>query len=190
MKHYFFAFTMAGLSCSVWADQPPGWKDFSVKSENSKFEASVSALGHSNKSQPWKNRFHLQIRTSESNGPMRTIWERPYDYDGYAGGILSNDGAYFVYVDFWYRHTDAAIRIYNQRGSCVLTGKQLGMKEDSLEKTVSHRLWLNGEPKFVRLRGKSIAVLVPTVQGEKEITLSSHVSFNGAALRCAQKAPN
>jgi hypothetical protein len=190
MKHYLLASAIAALSCCAWADQPPGWKEFSVKSENSKFEASVSVLGQRNKSKPWENRFRIQVRTTESNGLPRAIWERPYDYDGYDGGILSNDGAYFVYVDFWYRHTSSAVRIYSQGASCFLTGEQLGMKEDSLEKTVSHRLWLNGEPKFVELRGKLVAVLVPTVQGEKQINLAPHVSFNGAVLRCDQKTPN
>jgi hypothetical protein len=188
MKHYLVALAIAGLSCSAWADEPPGWGEFSVKSENAKFKALVSVLGHKNKSQPWENRFRIQVRTAESNGPARAIWERPYDYDGYAGGILSNDGAYFMYVDFWYRDTTPAVRIYSQGTSCFLTGKQLGMKEDSLEKTVSHRLWLNGEPKFVELRGQSVAVIVPTVQGQKRIELATDVPFDG--LRCAPKIAN
>jgi hypothetical protein len=186
MKPYLFAFAIAGLSCSAWADQPPSWKEFSVKSENSKFEASVSVLGQGNKSKPWENRFRIQVRTTRSNGSPRVIWERPYEYDGYGGGILSNDGAYFVYVDYWYRHTGSAVRIYSHGASCSFTGEQLHVKEDSLEKTVSHRLWLNGEPKFVELRGKSVAVLVPTVQGKKHIKLTPKVSFNGAASRCDQ----
>lgn len=89
--------------------------------------------------------------------------------------------AFFVYVDYWYRHSAAAVVIYSKAGSCYLTGEQLGLKERSLQKTASHRLWLNGESKFVELQGKTVALLVPTVQGEKTITLAPTVSFNGAA---------
>jgi hypothetical protein len=64
------------------------------------------------------------------------------------------------------------------------------MKEDSLEKTASHRLWLNGEPRFVELRGQSVAVIVPTVQGQKRVELATDASFDGAALRCAPKIAN
>lgn len=183
MKRYLSALAIVVLSCSAWADQPPSWSEFSVKSENAQFEASVSVLGRKNKSQPWSNKFRIQVRAAQNNGPARMIWERPYDHDGYPGGILSNDGMYFVYVEFWYRHTRPAVRIYSKGASCSFTGAQLGLTEDSLRKTVSHRLWLNGEPEFVELQGRSVAVVVPTVQGQKRIELAADDSLDGVG-RC------
>ena len=101
MKRYLIALIIAGVNCSACADEPPSWSEFSVKSANSRFTASVSKSDDGNKSHPG---YRIQVQTAGDNGIPNTIWAGPYQYDGYAGGILSDHGKYFVYVDYWYRH--------------------------------------------------------------------------------------
>jgi hypothetical protein len=179
MRRYLSALVIVAVSGSAGADEPPSWSEFSIKSANSRFEAAITVLDHGNRSRPWENQYRIRVQSTGRNGSYRQIWEGPYDYDGYAGGLLSNDGAYFVYVDYWYRHMGPAVRIYRYGALCFFTGQQLGMKDEGLQKTVSHRLWLSGQPKFVELQGRSVAVLVPTVQGEKRVELAAEVTFNG-----------
>ena len=40
----------------------------------------------------------------ESNTSVDSIlnWKSNYDYDGYPDGILSNNGKYFTYVNYWF----------------------------------------------------------------------------------------
>lgn len=188
MKYCLLFFLLTGLTTRAWCDQPPSWKEFAVKSANAKFEASVAKTGASADLQPHARQFRIRVRASGSK-LSRPLWEGPYHYDGYEGGELSNDGAYFAHVDFWYWHSHPALQIYSKGRSCSITGEQLGIDESRLQRTVSHRLWLNGEPAFVETDGKTVALRVPTVQGDKQIDLLPKVSYNGAALQCDQQKP-
>jgi hypothetical protein len=63
------------------------------------------------------------------------------------------------------------VQIYRHGEHCSFTGQQLGVDPQSLQQTASHRLWRNGVPSFVDVAGQAVAVLIPTVQGEKRIDL-------------------
>jgi hypothetical protein len=181
MKHYLLALLFAGINVSALADQPPSWSGFSIQSANARFTASVAPLGAGKTSPPRERQFRIQVQKTDGNGLPVTIWEGPYHHDGYAGGLLSDDGEYFVYIDYWYRNTTAAVQIYHRGASCYFTGKQLKMNEAGLRETVSHRLWLDGNAQFDAPGVSAVAVLVPTVQGVKRIELGPIPSFNGTA---------
>ena len=134
MNRYFFACSLIVLSSNAWADQPPSWQPFSVKSENAKFVATVAPQDEEKPALPWESAYRIEVRSVEGDQPGPAVWSRRYAFSGYEGGLLSNDGAFFVYVDYWYRHSAAAVVIYSKAGSCYLTGEQLGLKERSLQK--------------------------------------------------------
>jgi hypothetical protein len=64
---------------------------------------------------------------------------------------------------------------------------QLKLNPQQLKRSISHQFWLRlqGEPSFVELAGKSVALLVSTVQGAKRIELQPDISSHGAA--CGNK---
>ncbi len=127
------------------ADQPPAWAPFEACSANEQYCAYVEPTGSG--SGPPSERKHV-LRVVERNGPA--VWSSPYFYDGYAGGFLSNDGAYFVTVNFWYEASDPVVSIYSQGRTRSLPGNAFSISETDLVRTVSHRVWLDREPEPVR----------------------------------------
>ena len=70
----------------------------------------------------------------------------PYQYSGYADGQLSDDGKYFVYVEYWYYPQIPLVKIYKNGehiSSDSLTGLSFKIQPDKLAETASHWLWLS-----------------------------------------------
>jgi hypothetical protein len=182
MRRYVSALLIAAACCSARADSPPGWPEFSVMSENARFRASIALADDKSDAPKWERKYRIEVQATDRNAPQATGWSAPYRHDGYGGGILSNDGEYFVYVDFWYRHDSAAVKIYRRAAYCSFRGQQLGIEPQGLRQTVSHRVWLSGSPSFVDVAGRAVAVLIPTVQGERRIDLKSGAAaFHGTS---------
>lgn len=71
-----------------------------------------------------------------------------YDYSGYPGGLLSDDGTTFIYVEFWYYADTPLVDIYRQGkkiNTFSLKGRSFNIPEAKLVQTVSHHLWLKEE---------------------------------------------
>ena len=165
-------------SCCALADSPPSWKPFAVTSKNSLFIAKVEVGDKKGKSAPWKWQYKLSVFATVT--PTNALWEAAYAFDGYDGGTLSNDGLYFVYADFWYRHNTPVVSIYNQGGTWRFTGDELHIEQETLQKTVSHQLWLkdgNDSVAFLPASETPTKILISTVQGERYVRVEAKPSI-------------
>ena len=154
------------------ADEPPSWQNFQLTSQNGWYVAKVTAFEGMDDRDPWNKHYTLSVyQTDNESEPM---WSSRYLYDGYLGGMLSNNGSVFVYVNFWYHHDDPVIYVYN-RGALYrkITGKDLGMVEATLSRSVSHTLWLSDEDSIFIYgpSGRVKAIEIPTVQGIRTVVV-------------------
>ena len=166
------------VSCCALADTPPSWKPFTVTSKNSLFMAQVEVGDKKGKSASWEWQYKLSIFATASQ--TNALWEVTYAYDGYDGGTLSNDGLYFVYADFWYRHNTPVVSIYKKAGTWRLTGNELRIEQETLQKTVSHQLWLkdgNDSVAFLPASETPMKIMISTVQGKRYIKLEPKLSI-------------
>ncbi|MCG8588699.1 MAG: hypothetical protein MJE66_05360 [Proteobacteria bacterium] len=118
-------------------DEPPSWQPFERCSANERFCARIEPLGGTTGSP--RSRSYV-LRVTGADGAR--VWSSPYSYDGYVGGYLSNDGAYFVYVSFWYYPAHPVVTIYSKRGRSSLSGVVFSIREEDLIRTASHHVWL------------------------------------------------
>jgi hypothetical protein len=152
------------------ADSPPPWFTFSVESPNARYVATVEISDKLGKTDPWDWRYKLKI-ARKGKAEDQKLWEADYRYSGYPGSLLSNDGEYFAYVDFWYYHDHAVVRLYHRNQYWAISGQQLRIDPETLQNTVSHQLWRKGSSYFVEEGGKTVALVIGTVQGERRIEL-------------------
>lgn len=129
-----FSLIMANI---VRADPPPAWTEFQVQSANGRFTAEIAiASAESGK--------YKLIVYDTGSGAKREMWSTDYQYDGYPGGLLTDDGSTFVDVKTWYSEDMPLVTIYGQgRTSPVqLWIRDFNLDPAALQKTVSHQLWL------------------------------------------------
>lgn len=130
-----------GASVIAGADEPPSWTEFSVCSESGRFCAEVTATDGEVEA-PWNRTYKLTVMRNTEND-KHAVWSVPYDYDGYPGGLIAEDGRTFVYVSFWFYPNDAVVRIYRQGSRFALAGTAFGIPPSQLVDTVSHQMWLS-----------------------------------------------
>jgi hypothetical protein len=80
------------------ADEPPSWAEFDVASSNKKFVGKVTVKDKNGKKFPYEWSYSLSVYAKDEAKPL---WSASYGYDGYPGGLLSDDGNTFAYVNFW-----------------------------------------------------------------------------------------
>ena len=154
---------MAGSVRTIptYADEPPSWREFEVTSQNGRYSAKITG-------QLFKVSYKITV--FEKGTPKKEIWSSDYEYDGYEGGILSDDGSTFVYVSTWYSHDYPVVWIYrNGRKVGTLQGKDFIIDPSQLVQTVSHQLWLN-EPlpyRWITMESNSLALEIVTIDREK-----------------------
>lgn len=127
------------------ADQPPCWCKFEIKSKNEKFIAVVERLHEDSLKQPRLSKWTLTVYAINKK-VKKLLWATSYDYSGYTDGQLSDDGKYFVYVEYWYYAQSPLVKIYKSGehiNSDSLTGLNFKIPSDKLGETVSHWLWLS-----------------------------------------------
>lgn len=125
------------------ADEPPSWGEFEIFSSNGKYVAKVRAKDRSDGPYPYDWDYAIEVFDTKKHG--KPLWYSEYYYDGYSGGILSDDGSTFVYVSFWYYAEDVVVSIYREERRMDIKGNKFKVKPSSLMKTVSHRIWLSDE---------------------------------------------
>jgi hypothetical protein len=121
------------------------------------------------KYKPWEWKFQVSV---QANGKQSLeLWKQDYHHTGYSNGMLSNDGKYFVYVEFWYYPKGDLVTLYSANGIKRWTASELSISSWWLPKTVSHRLWLaeGDSSRFIEKNGKTIGLLLETRKGKREI---------------------
>lgn len=131
---------VAGVARS---DSPPSWEPFKVCSQNARFCAEVGSDDAGTKD-PWNRRYSLRV--SDASG--RVLWSAGYAYDGYPDGLLSDDGAAFVYINTWYSEKEPVVSVYSKGGRNVIPGSAFNVKK--VLETASHFVWLDWKhsPRF------------------------------------------
>ncbi len=175
MKFLFALLTGLIVSTCVSADAPPQWETFAVKSSNGLCSAKIEISDKNADDTPSKWQYKLvvskELTGTDGVTTPKILWDSNYRHNGYSGGQVSNDCEYFVFVDYWYYHDTALVEIYHHSDYRIVTGKQLGINQAPLQKTVSHQLWLKSGFSFIYKNGEADEVAIDTVQGVKRIKL-------------------
>jgi hypothetical protein len=160
---------IASLSLAAMADAPPAYLPFERASENAQFVAKVEVADRRGKTSAWEWKYSIKVfEVVTSAGPL---WEADYYFDGYEGGMLSNDGCCFVYVNFWFFDKGPLVYIYKKGSTKTYSAHDLQLSPADLKKTASHKLWLQEGSGFWPAQGKPQKFIVQTVQGERSIDL-------------------
>lgn len=160
MKAIFLTFFIVFSSVyHCLADSGPCWCNFERKSENGAFVAHVYKDSTKTGGEAQFNDWVLSVYDTKSN---TLLWSIDYEYSGYPDGYLSDDGKYFVYVEFWYFKDVSLLKIYKEGKRIAtdkLTGASFNIDPEKLTETVSHRLWLSNSGAFALFK-----------QGDLELT--------------------
>lgn len=166
------------------SDEPPSWAGFSVQSKNGRYEAQIKS-DEGDKNLLANDRRYL-LTVFEIKGSRRLpIWSADYMYDGYADGILSDDGSTFAYINFWYEQTKPVVTIYREGNKKELLGGDFKMDQTSLRRTDSHQVWLNEEGekyRFVVSQDLRLKLGIFTIDKKQHIINATTGEFEGYAL--------
>lgn len=149
----------SGAACG---DEPPSWEPFRVCSDNSRYCASVRANGDTDRRAEERD----YILTVAGDGEV--LWSAPYVYDGYPGGLLTDDGKTFVYVSTWYRPDSPVVRVYREGRRFDLRGERFEVGDEALVPTVSHFLWLDRRRGSYELLDEE-RLRIATLDGEEHV---------------------
>jgi len=151
---------LLAFSSLASADEPPSWVEFEVKSANGKFIAEIKARSGQENKDYHEREYELSVYELAGAG-RRKLWSATYRYDGYPGGMLSDDGAAFVYVNFWYYRDRPAVSIYRAGQSVkAIRGSEFEIDPSAIQETVSHKLWLSDEPRRVEFSSSGARSLI------------------------------
>lgn len=174
----------AALINTAFAGEPPSWSEFEIKSGNGSHVAEIRAKEKPEGVEP--SMWAYTITVSRLEGEEKTtLWSCDYDYNGKPGGLLSNDGKTFVYVEFFYKPETPAVTIYHDGlKTGALCGKDFEIDETLLKGSEPNRLWLFEESpryRFVRSGVLPIALEIKTIDGMAHLIDVTTGSFFGGA---------
>jgi hypothetical protein len=169
MQRVIFIFIFLLFNSSTYADSPPCWCKFEEESANKKYVAIVDRPQKDSLIDPSESIWTLTVyeRTAHGNGQ---VWQTKYDYSGYPGGLISDDGQTFTYVEFWYYAKSPQVDIYRQ-GKKINTKRLKGLNfkisEDKLVETISHHRWLwdEGNAYGYKIRNNKLHLEIRTIDG-------------------------
>ncbi len=125
------------------ADEPPCWCEFSIKSDNGLFRADIEFDTADSLKEPWERKWTIKVYKIMPDNNL--TWSSEYYHDGYGGGILSNDGQIYIYVNDWLNMEEPPnqVVIYTQNYTTRLSGKELKLNPDNYSNAVSHQIWMD-----------------------------------------------
>ncbi|MBN1273952.1 MAG: hypothetical protein JXB26_16935 [Candidatus Aminicenantes bacterium] len=175
---------MALIFVNAAAAEPPSWSEFEVKSGNGSHIAEVKAKEKIEGKDP--SELEYIITVSKLEGETKTeLWTCDYTYNGKPGGLLSNDGMTFVYVEFFYHPDTPVVTIYhNGEKTGSLCGNDFEIDEALLKGMAPNILWLFEESpryRFVRSGALPVALEVKTIDGMTHLINVKTGSFFGGA---------
>jgi hypothetical protein len=165
MKHVIFLLCLVltvSISGSLLA-QNPSWQEFTVESKNGIYIAQIfkSVTAGINESS-----FQLRVLERSSG---KTLWSSRYNYDGSPGGVLSDNGAAFAYVDKWYWRDNTVATIYF-KGQRIheKRGRDFAVDEAKLLKAGSRLQWLQNTEKYrFTLVSGALALEINAIDGKQ-----------------------
>ena len=180
MKPWIFLI-MAMVMCfeftNTFADEPPAWTEFEIKSKNNKYRAEVRLKDK--KIAEKLSSFEMQMLPWEitiyeiSGISKKKIWSCNYQHDGYDGGILSDDGLVYAYVSFWYYTDLPVVFIYQKdRDIKVFNGQDFAIEPSQLVRSSSHQLWLDQTTfpyNFTMVDDDSLSLEITTIDKRKHV---------------------
>jgi len=138
----FILFILMLFVVKVYADEPPSWTAYKVVSENGNFFSWVHFADNDTTKSAWERKWALTVYTKDST----KLWQQAVNPTGYPEGKLSNDGAYFSYVNYWYYSDSPVVEVYRKNKTPItITGDKFYVPTQFLQKTSSHQRWLNDE---------------------------------------------
>jgi hypothetical protein len=153
-------------------DEPPSWREFTINSENGICTAEIRVKDKKGLEKPWQWDYKITVYKIEDESKAK-LWSCDYDYGGYPGGRLSDDGSAFAYVDTWYSTEHPVVFVYhNGVRKTKFSGKDFRIDPSRLLKTVSHQLWLNQDGfryGFVSSETRPLALEIHTIDGKKHL---------------------
>ncbi|WP_121357770.1 hypothetical protein [Flavisolibacter nicotianae] len=189
MQRVLFILVFLLFYSATYADSPPCWCKFEEESANKKYVAIVDRPQKDSLIDPWKSVWTLTVYEKTAIGNRR-LWRIKYDYTGYPGGLLSDDGQTFVYVEFWYYASSPLVDIYRQGkkvNTSALKGLNFKVPKDKLVETVSHQLWLwdEGNAYSYTTNNKRLLLEIRTIDGRKHYIDISSGRFASISQRAA-----
>lgn len=119
----------------IFADEPPGWSEYSKTTNNGRFIANISTP---NKMKSYNSEWFLTV--SDSIGT--TLFHRKFIHDGYSSTIISENGKYFIDIREWY-DKDGLVYIYSKDDLKIVSNKEIKLWFFQLQKTASHKIWID-----------------------------------------------
>lgn len=132
------------LSLTTSADEPPDWQAFLIHSDNKQWTAVVEPLGQDELPQKdkWQVSIFNQYFLSFPLPNQTAVWSTAFSPTGYPGGLLSDDGQVFAYVEYWYSTNKPVVTIYRKNCRVEKLGSSFHFSS-ILPRTESHQLWLH-----------------------------------------------
>lgn len=132
------------------ADDPPSFEEFDVHSDNKRFLAQIRVadiLPHGDRDgsrQVWE----VDVFDVSGKKQLVKLWSSPFNYSGYPGGLLSDDGKRLAVVSYWFDENQPMIEVYGPEGRLAsILGKEIAFDRSKVENTDSHQRWLWEKPK-------------------------------------------
>ncbi|MEJ8757886.1 hypothetical protein WG947_12805 [Pontibacter sp. H259] len=138
-KAFLIVFLLLFIVVDGNADSPPSWTPYKVESENGEFFSWVRFGDNDTAKSPWERKWSLIVYTKDST----ELWQQKIKAMGYPEGILSNDGMYFSYVNYWYYSNSPVVQVYSRlKKPIAIKGDKFDIPTQFLQQTSSHQLWL------------------------------------------------
>ena len=120
------------------ADERPDYSSFVVCTASGRYCAEMARTVQT--THPWKAWNKLTV-WEKAIGQRRELWSQPYEYDGYAGGLLSSDGRIFIHVSSRY-YPGTVIWVYSREGAMEIPGRNFPYHHTRPHQTDTHERWL------------------------------------------------
>jgi len=141
MKKIILLFFLV-LNYGIYADEPPCWCEFSIKSDNNLFRAEIEFVKKDSLLKPWRRDWTIKVY--ENNSKSKLKWSSIFHQDGYGGGSLSNDGEIYIYVNDWLdmKVPPNQVVIYMNNRTIRYSGEDLKLNPNNFPHTASHQIWM------------------------------------------------
>jgi len=151
----------------AFADMPPPWSEFDIRSPNGHYLAEVRATQKPEGAPRWAWKYQLTVFDTQP-ARRQLLWSCDYTHDGYSNGFLSDDGYTFVYVNFWYEQDGPVVSLYrNGKKVGIVFGREFNVRDSALKSTVSHQMWLDelGSPnvRFIQRGPQALVLEITTI---------------------------